>query len=43
MKFLDWKDIESFTWDEYLAQTKSQAVPARAFKLVIMYCLSKTL
>jgi hypothetical protein len=28
----DWKDIASFTWDEYLATTKSQAVPSRAFK-----------
>nr|KAG5705841.1 hypothetical protein BaRGS_030731 [Batillaria attramentaria] len=28
----DWKDVEGFTWEDYLAQTKSQAVPARAFK-----------
>ncbi|XP_076440126.1 lethal(3)malignant brain tumor-like protein 3 isoform X2 [Babylonia areolata] len=28
----DWPDIESFTWEDYLMQTKSQAVPARAFK-----------
>ena len=30
----DWPDIEGFTWEEYLATTKSQAVPARAFKNV---------
>ena len=30
----DWKDIDGFTWEEYLAQTHSQAVAARAFKMV---------
>jgi hypothetical protein len=34
LRCIDWKDIENFTWDEYLNQTKSQAVPNRAFKLV---------
>ncbi|XP_046327550.2 lethal(3)malignant brain tumor-like protein 3 isoform X2 [Haliotis rufescens] len=28
----DTKDIEKFTWEDYLQQTKSSAVPARAFK-----------
>ncbi|KAL8570654.1 hypothetical protein ACOMHN_039089 [Nucella lapillus] len=28
----DWHDVDSFTWEDYLTQTKSQAVPARAFK-----------
>lgn len=30
----DWLDIKGFTWEKYLAQTKSQSVPARAFKTV---------
>ena len=33
-KIADWKDVESFTWEEYLQQQKCQAVAARAFKLV---------
>lgn len=28
----DWKDVSAFTWEKYLTKTKSQAVPARAFK-----------
>ncbi|XP_052776327.1 uncharacterized protein LOC128214104 isoform X2 [Mya arenaria] len=28
----DWPDISDFTWPKFLAKTKSQAVPARAFK-----------
>ncbi|KAL4236917.1 SAM domain binding [Mactra antiquata] len=28
----DWKDVSGFTWEKYLIKTKSQAVPARAFK-----------
>ncbi|XP_074643015.1 lethal(3)malignant brain tumor-like protein 4 isoform X2 [Tubulanus polymorphus] len=28
----DWKDIQTFTWEEYLTKTRSQPVPARAFK-----------
>lgn len=28
----DWKDVATFTWEDYLTQTKTQAVPARAFK-----------
>jgi len=30
----DWKDIDGFTWEDYLAKTKTQAVAARAFKMV---------
>ncbi|KAK2173394.1 hypothetical protein NP493_879g01071 [Ridgeia piscesae] len=29
----DWKDIDGFTWEDYLAKTKTQAVAARAFKM----------
>ncbi|XP_066998743.2 lethal(3)malignant brain tumor-like protein 3 [Anabrus simplex] len=29
---LHWKPPQSFSWDQYLKETKSQAVPARAFK-----------
>ena len=32
--FSDWKDIEGFTWEEYLATMKVSPVPARAFKNV---------
>ncbi|XP_013413836.1 lethal(3)malignant brain tumor-like protein 4 isoform X2 [Lingula anatina] len=28
----DCKDVSSFTWEDYLRQTKSQPVPSRAFK-----------
>jgi hypothetical protein len=37
----DWpeEEIENFTWDDYLAQTKAQAVPARAFKPVSLVCV----
>jgi hypothetical protein len=34
VKFPDCPDIAGFTWDEYLSKTKSQPVPARAFKPV---------
>ncbi|XP_070195250.1 lethal(3)malignant brain tumor-like protein 3 [Littorina saxatilis] len=27
-----WTEVETFTWEDYLTQTKSQGVPARAFK-----------
>ncbi|XP_046565782.1 uncharacterized protein LOC124274465 [Haliotis rubra] len=30
--FFNTKDIEKFTWEDYLQQSKSSAVPARAFK-----------
>jgi hypothetical protein len=40
VKCSDCPDIAGFTWDEYLLKTKSQAVPARAFKPVSNLCLT---
>ena len=33
----DWPDIDNFTWEDYLRESKSQPVPARAFKNVSVF------